>query len=122
VCCNRIVFGDSSPAEAIATLIEFARLVDMCNITGLDSLMANHIKQIILADKTVYNTVFATPPDQNTYHLMLEHIKAGVLLPEGHYVRKMLASTAVKDILFVINVNVSFSRISKGCRILRSIS
>jgi hypothetical protein len=58
--------------------------------------MANHIKQIILADKTAPKSVFATPLDQHTHHLTLEHINAGVLLPEGHSVRKMLAAAAVK--------------------------
>ena len=32
----------------------------MCNITGLDLLIANYIEQIIFINKTIYNIVFAT--------------------------------------------------------------
>ena len=99
VCHNRIVLGDLPTTEAIDAIIEFARLADMYIIKGLESSMANNLKQIILADKTIQNSVFANPPDQNTYHLTLEHIRAGVLLPEGHAVRKVLASAAVKGYL-----------------------
>jgi hypothetical protein len=35
---------------AITTAIEFARLADMCRITGMESLMAEYIKAIILAN------------------------------------------------------------------------
>lgn len=44
VCLGRVVFGESTPEEAITTAIEFARLADMCHITGMESLMAEHIK------------------------------------------------------------------------------
>lgn len=96
---NRIVFGDLPPAEAIAASIEFARFADMCSITGLESLMAEHIKQIILANKPAQKSVFTAPLDDHTHHLTLEHINSGVLLPEGHSVRKMLASAVVKGYL-----------------------
>jgi hypothetical protein len=99
VCYNRIVFGDLPSTEAITALIEFARLADMYNIMGLESSMANHIKQIILADKTVQNSVFVTPPDQNPYHLTVEHIHADLLLPKEHPLRKMLVSAVVKGYL-----------------------
>ncbi|KAG9233113.1 hypothetical protein BJ875DRAFT_485449 [Amylocarpus encephaloides] len=96
---KRIVLGDLPPTEAIDAIIEFARLADMYNIVGLESSMANNLRQIILTDKTIQNSVFAKPPDQNTYYLTSEHIRAGVLLPEGHAVRKVLASAAVKGYL-----------------------
>jgi len=54
VCLGRIVFGDELPAEAIALSIEFSRLADMCNITGAESLMAEHITDIILADAPLH--------------------------------------------------------------------
>jgi hypothetical protein len=99
VCLNRIVFGDLPPAEAIAASIEFARLADMFSIMGLESLIAGHIKTIILTNKPAKAGVFTTPLDEHTYHLTLEHINSGVLLPEGHSVRKMLVSAAVKGYL-----------------------
>ncbi|PQE29721.1 BTB POZ fold protein [Rutstroemia sp. NJR-2017a WRK4] len=65
VCHNRIVFSDSPPQETIAALIEFARLADMYNITGLDLLMPIYIDQIILAYKPDPKSVFVTPPGQD---------------------------------------------------------
>jgi hypothetical protein len=44
------VFRERAPDVAITTAIEFARLVDMCYITGMESLMAEHIEAIILAN------------------------------------------------------------------------
>jgi hypothetical protein len=96
---NRIVFGNSPPAEAITASIEFARFADMCRITGLENLMAEHIKQIILSNNSTEKSVFTTPVDGHTYHLTVKHINSGVLLPEGHSVRKILASSAVKGYL-----------------------
>lgn len=57
VCHNRIVFGDLPPVELIAVLIEFARLADMFGLTGLESSMAEHIRQTILTDKPARNSV-----------------------------------------------------------------
>jgi len=99
VCYNRIVFDDSPLVELIAVLIEFARLVDMFGFTGLESLMVEHIRQIILANKFARNSVFTHPLDEHTYYLTPENINSGVLLLEGHSVRKMLASAAVKGYL-----------------------
>ncbi len=86
-----------APTEAIAVSIEFVRLADVYNVIGLESLMANYIKQMILTNKDFPDSIL--PIDEHTYHLMFEHIKVGVLLPEGHSVRKVLASSAVKGYL-----------------------
>jgi hypothetical protein len=50
VCLDRVVFRGCAPDVAITMAIEFARLADMCRITGMESLMAEHIKAIILAN------------------------------------------------------------------------
>jgi hypothetical protein len=52
VCLGRVVFRECAPDVAITTAIEFARLADVCRITGMESLMAEHIKTIILASKS----------------------------------------------------------------------
>jgi hypothetical protein len=96
---NRIVFGDLPPAESIGATIEFARLADMVGLTVVESLMAEHLRQTILANAPAQDSVFVTPPDEHTYHLRLEHIRAGVQLPKRHPVRTMLASAAVKGCL-----------------------
>jgi hypothetical protein len=43
VCLGRVVFRECAPDVAITTAIEFARLADMCRITGMESLMASAI-------------------------------------------------------------------------------
>jgi hypothetical protein len=55
VCLGRVVFGGSAPEEAITTAIEFTRLADMCGVTGMESLIAEHIKAIILANPAPEN-------------------------------------------------------------------
>jgi hypothetical protein len=52
VCLGRVVFRECAPDIAITTTIELARLADMCRITAMESLMAEHIKTIILASKS----------------------------------------------------------------------
>lgn len=50
MCLGRVVFRGCVLDVAITTAIEFARLADMCRITGMESLMAEYIKAIILAN------------------------------------------------------------------------
>lgn len=96
---NRIVFGDLPPAEIIAASVEFARLADMVGLTGIESIMAEHIRQVILTHRPAQDSIFGTPPDKHTYHLRLEHIRSRVLLPKGHLVRKIITLAAVKGYL-----------------------
>jgi hypothetical protein len=41
---GRVVFGKSTPEDTITAIIEFIRLADMCSVTGMESLMAEHIQ------------------------------------------------------------------------------
>lgn len=68
VCLGRVVFGGSAPEEAITTAIEFTRLADMCGVTGMESLIAEHIKAIIPANPAPENDMFEKwrTPDTNT--------------------------------------------------------
>jgi len=50
VCLGRVVFGEYTPDVSITTAIEFARLADMCCVTGMESPMAELIKAIILVN------------------------------------------------------------------------
>ena len=85
---NRIIFDNLSPAEAITASIEFSRLADICGIADVESLMADHIKQIILSNKSTEKSVFAIPVQNHIDHLTFEHIESCVLLPKGHSVCK----------------------------------
>jgi len=47
------IFPQLSPEENIASTIEFVRLADMCQVKGMENVMADHIKFILLTD--LYN-------------------------------------------------------------------
>jgi hypothetical protein len=101
VCLGRVVFGKLAPAEAITTAIEFSRLADMCGVTGMESLIAEHIKAILLANPAPGNwrLDMGRTPDTNTHCLTSQHIISAVSLPEGHSVRGILAAAAVEGYL-----------------------
>jgi hypothetical protein len=111
VCLGRIVFGVSAPEEAITTAIEFTRLADMCSVTGMESLIAEHIKAIILANPAPKNVEIGRIPDTNTYCLTSEHITSAARLPERHPVRGVLATASVEGYLR-----------QDSCKFLREIS
>jgi hypothetical protein len=101
VCLGRVVFRECTPDVAITTAIEFARLADMCRIIGMESLMAEHIKAIILANPAPEDSKWEKwrSPDTNTHCLTSQHIISGVDLPEGHPVRAILAAATVEGCL-----------------------
>ena len=49
ICQGRLIFGESPPNETSTLSIEFVRLADMCGVTGMETLMAERIKGIIIA-------------------------------------------------------------------------
>lgn len=76
ICLGRIVFEESVPKDDIATAIEFARLADMCGITGVESPIAEHIKPTIIANRNPDNLCYdnSKAQDTNTYSLTSQHI------------------------------------------------
>lgn len=101
VCLGRVVFGECAPDVSITTATEFARLADMCGITGMESLMAEHIKAIVLANPSPEGWKWekGRAPDTNTRCLTSQHITSAAALPEGHPVRAILAMAAVEGCL-----------------------
>jgi hypothetical protein len=101
VCLGRVVFTECTPDVTITTAIEFARLADMCLITGVESLMAEYIKAIILANPAPEDSKWEMwrPPDTNTHCLTSQHITSAVNLPKGHPVRAILAAATVEGCL-----------------------
>jgi hypothetical protein len=96
VCFGRIVFGDSPPANAIALSIEFAGLVDMSNITGPESLMADHIKGIALYNASLHKGSYGLRDhNANNYFITTQNIESAALLPSGHLVRVVIAMAMV---------------------------
>lgn len=96
---NYIVFSDLPPTEIITVSIEFTRLVDIVSLIGIESIIAEYIRQIILANRPTQNSVFANLLDKYTYYLRLEYIRSGVLLLKEHSVQKILISIAIKGYL-----------------------
>lgn len=101
ICLGRVVFGESTPGESITAAIEFARLADMCGVTGMESLLAERIKAIILANPAPADWHFERGriPDTNTHYLTSQHITSAACLQEGHPVRGILARAAVEGYL-----------------------
>jgi hypothetical protein len=102
VILGRIEFGEFAPEEAISRAIEFARLADMCGVTGMESLIAEPIKAIILAysgpsvDDRLINW---RARDTNTHYLTSQHIASVIMLHEEHPVRGVIAEVAVEGYL-----------------------
>ncbi|CZR66023.1 uncharacterized protein PAC_15923 [Phialocephala subalpina] len=99
LCLGRVVFDELTPEESITAAIEFARLADMCSVTGMESLMSGHIKKVIISS--------APPPppkgltetrdlDTNTHCLISQHIISVESLPAGHPVRGLLAAAVIE--------------------------
>jgi hypothetical protein len=101
ICLGRGVFGELALEEAITPAIEFARLADMCGVTGIESLIAEHIKATIVANPAPEDSSFYMyrRPDTNTHCLTSQHIISAVALREGHSVRGILADAAVEGYL-----------------------
>jgi len=69
MCRGRIIFEDSPPDKAITSAIEFARFADMCCVTDMESLMAEHIKDIIIADAALRHGKYQRNHIANTYSI-----------------------------------------------------
>jgi hypothetical protein len=98
---GRVVFRKCTTDVAITTAIEFARLADMCRIISMESLMAKHIKAIILANPPLYDDEWDDwrGQDTNTHCLTSQHITLAVTLLEGHPVRTILTAATVEGCL-----------------------
>lgn len=84
--------------EAITSAIEFARLADMCGIAGMESLMAEYIMSIIVANPGPFDLDTGIT-NRHTNYITSEHIILAACLPEGHLVRSVLAMAAVEGYL-----------------------
>jgi hypothetical protein len=95
---GRIRFSEPTPTESITAIMEFVRLADMCEVTGMETQMAELIKNIILANPAPEDRSIAEGrhPDINTSCIVGQHITSAALLPKGHPVRRILVIAAVE--------------------------
>jgi len=105
ICLGRVVFSapkSQESQESISAAIEFARLADMCGVTGMNSMIAAHIKQVIMADADPRHLKATSKRNHraNTFCITPQHIISAANLSVGHPVRKMLANSAVEECLY----------------------
>ncbi|KAJ5788578.1 hypothetical protein N7457_003568 [Penicillium paradoxum] len=74
--------------EHISAAIELARLADKYDITGLGVATVRYIKKQLSASVSGYHT-----------HLTPEHNISGLLLPQGHTLRRVLAAACISNFL-----------------------
>ncbi|KAJ5771481.1 uncharacterized protein N7511_003532 [Penicillium nucicola] len=97
---HRIQFDCEGPEDQISATIELARLADMCNITGMESQMAQFIKAILVANPDPRGSDFLERHiDTNTYCLTHQHIIWATFLPPGHLVHRIIAAASVEGYL-----------------------
>jgi hypothetical protein len=94
---GRVVLKQLPAEEEIDAIIEFVRIADMCQISGMESSMAERIKTIVMNTPERWSTV----PEElaSTYNISSEHIISAANLPDGHPVRCILAAAAVEGYL-----------------------
>ncbi|OBT85146.1 hypothetical protein VE02_05609 [Pseudogymnoascus sp. 03VT05] len=67
----------------------------MCGVSGMESLMADRIKKLVLAIDFARGT--STTRDNSSTCLTLQQIASAALLPTGHPVRGVSAAVAVRE-------------------------
>lgn len=87
---GQVILRDLSASESVTAAVEFARIADMYDVTGMEVQMAEHIKALILADPA------APLLNSNTNLILPAHILWAVQLHEEHPVRKVLVAASVR--------------------------
>ena len=92
---GKILFDEIPSEEAIAAIVEFVRFADMCQVTGMEDLMAGRIKAMIMGKVPTTKAKKRTTTIVHHTCITSEHIMSAVLLPKGHSVRRILTMAAV---------------------------
>lgn len=82
----------NTPSHHISTILEFVRLADMRDMTGMESQMAKTIEDILRANPA---TVVRSSVNRDIKHVLTEHILSVELLPSARPVRRVLARASV---------------------------
>lgn len=97
---RKVQFDSKGPEDQISATIELVRLADMCSITGMETQMAQYIKDILVANPDPRSKgSLVRHVDTNTYCLTRQHILSATFLPHGHLVRGILAAASVEGYL-----------------------
>ncbi|KAJ5151538.1 hypothetical protein N7492_009833 [Penicillium capsulatum] len=92
-------FHIEDPGEHITAAMELVRLADKYNIAGLETKMAQYIKEIIIANPHPEANDLLPPVNPNTYWIDREHIISATYLRREHPVRQTLAAASVAGYL-----------------------
>ncbi|PKY07188.1 hypothetical protein P168DRAFT_90037 [Aspergillus campestris IBT 28561] len=96
---HTVRFAIKDPGEHISAAMELARLADMYEINGLETTLAQYIRNIIKHNPDPMTGGYCRHVDTNTYCLTQDHIASATLLPRGHPVRSVLAAASVEGFL-----------------------
>lgn len=99
---GKFTLPHTSIEHDISALIELARFIDMCKITGADDLIAKMLRTIIF----IMSNVGPGPgvsTEANTKYLTSQHIRSAVHLPTGHPVRSVMAGASVMGYIYEKN-------------------
>lgn len=101
---TRIInFDISDKEEHDSAAIELARLADKYSITGIESYVAQDIRDTIRSPgikvESIYLERILSLPKDSTSWLTSEHIISGTFLPRGNPVRRTLAAACVYGFL-----------------------
>lgn len=94
-----VKFDIQDPGDQIDAAIELVRFADLYKVVGLETLMAEYIKNIIILNPHPKTGPLWRHADTNTYCLASRHIASAFLLPSQHPVRGALAAASVEGFL-----------------------
>lgn len=79
---RNVRFDSKDPEDQISAAIELVRLADMCNISRMESQLAQYIKAVLITNPDRKSNGFWRHVDTNTYCLKPQHIILVSRLPQ----------------------------------------
>jgi hypothetical protein len=98
---GRINLEEFKPEDKITAIVGFARIADMCGLTGMESSLADQIEDVITLTSYIdmHASMAYRDPNLNLKWVTAHHIKSACRLPNSHAVRIILAKAAVEGYL-----------------------
>ncbi|TVY86621.1 hypothetical protein LAWI1_G008301 [Lachnellula willkommii] len=98
---GKLAFPSMKPEEEITMALDFARLADMVEVIGMETVIAEHIKNIIFENPAPIDYTWGSSRhgDSNMFCVLSQHLKSAWKLPDGHPVRKLFAAASVEGYL-----------------------
>lgn len=115
---GKVHFDIEKHEDQVSAAIELARLADMCNIRDLEAQMAECIKAILISDPMPLSradklTRRIKVGERDTHAITSQHIFSARYLPQGHAVRRIIATASVEG--FFRWKDYKFAREARQC-------